>query len=160
MGGTTILGAGESHVGTKGDLNADGRIDVIDLALVKHGVRSGFAKSTEQLAADVDQSGTVDETDVKLMQQFVVREITEFPVAERAIDFDAMNSLFKSISPAGSYKKSDEANSLYTQRFGADPGFMVYKDRLYVYTTNDAFEYNADGTMRENKYDVGTINCC
>lgn len=35
---------------------------------------------------------------------------------------------------------------------------MVYKDRMYVYTTNDAFEYK-DGQLQENSYNVQTINC-
>ena len=36
---------------------------------------------------------------------------------------------------------------------------MVYKDRLYIYTTNDAFEYYTDGRLQINTYNSGTINC-
>lgn len=59
-----------------------------------------------------------------------------------------------------SYKKNGENNPLYTQRFGADPGFLVWNDRLYVYTTNDVIEYAADGSVKENGYGlVNKINC-
>ena len=36
----------------------------------------------------------------------------------------------------------------------------MWNDRLYVYTTNDVIEYNADGTVKENGYGlVNKINC-
>ena len=59
-----------------------------------------------------------------------------------------------------SYKKADEFNPLYTQRFGADPGVMEYNGRLYVYMTNDIVEYDANGKVKENSYSqIHTINC-
>lgn len=59
-----------------------------------------------------------------------------------------------------SWKKEDEFNPLYTQRFGADPGVMEYNGRLYVYTTNDLVEKDADGNVLENSYRlIRTINC-
>ena len=59
-----------------------------------------------------------------------------------------------------SYKKADENNPLYTQRFGADPGVMEYNGRLYVYMTDDILEYDAKGKVRENSYSqIRTINC-
>jgi len=73
-------------------------------------------------------------------------------------DFSAMASKFGSVTPADSWKADNENNPLTTQRFGADPGWLVYDGRLYIYTTNDAFEY-VDGTIRENQYEVRTINC-
>ncbi len=45
-----------------------------------------------------------------------------------------------------SYKKENEFNPLYTQRFGADPGVMEYDGRLYVYMTDDIVEWKFDGT--------------
>ena len=50
------------------------------------------------------------------------------------------------------YKGMNDANPLITQRFGADPYAMVYKDRVYIYMTADAFEYNTDGSVKENTY--------
>ena len=59
-----------------------------------------------------------------------------------------------------SYKKADENNPLYTQRFGADPGVMEYGGRLYVYMTDDLLEYDAKGKVKENSYSqIRTINC-
>jgi len=64
------------------------------------------------------------------------------------------------LTPAASYKKANEFNPLYTQRFGADPGVMEYGGRLYVYMTNDIVEHEANGTVKENSYRlIRTINC-
>lgn len=47
------------------------------------------------------------------------------------------------------YKGVDDTNPLMTQRFGADPYAMVYRDRVYIYMTADVFEYNTDGMSRK-----------
>jgi arabinoxylan arabinofuranohydrolase len=70
-----------------------------------------------------------------------------------------MEQLFSGITPTVSYKTIGENNPLYTQRFGADPGVMEYNGRVYVYTTNDAFEYDSSGNLQENSYNCQTINC-
>lgn len=49
-------------------------------------------------------------------------------------------------------KLTGQNNPLFTQRFGADPGVLVWNDRLYVYTTNDVIEYDKDGNITENTY--------
>ena len=49
-------------------------------------------------------------------------------------------------------KLTGQNNPLFTQRFGADPGVLVWNDRLYVYTTNDVIEYDAEGNVKENTY--------
>ena len=73
---------------------------------------------------------------------------------------EELTAMFDTMEWKKSYKKNGENNPLYTQRFGADPGFLVWNDRLYVYTTNDVVEYNADGTVRENSYgQINKINC-
>ena len=64
------------------------------------------------------------------------------------------------LKPLASYKKSTENNPLYTQRFGADPGVMVWEGRVYVYMTNDLIERDAEGHVRENSYSqIRSINC-
>lgn len=50
------------------------------------------------------------------------------------------------------YKGVDDTNPLITQRFGADPYAMVYRDRVYIYMTADAFEYDTDGNVKQNTY--------
>ncbi|MBR4068908.1 MAG: family 43 glycosylhydrolase [Clostridia bacterium] len=64
------------------------------------------------------------------------------------------------IQYASSCKLPGNHNPLYTQRFGADPGMLVWDGRLYVYTTNDAVTYDAEGKPQENTYsNIRTINC-
>lgn len=50
------------------------------------------------------------------------------------------------------YKGVEDTNPLITQRFGADPYAMIYKDRVYIYMTADAFAYDIDGSVKENTY--------
>ena len=73
---------------------------------------------------------------------------------------EALTAYFDALTPQTGYKKAGDNNPLFTQRFGADPGYLVWNDRLYVYTTNDVIEYNADGTVAENTYgQINKINC-
>lgn len=81
VGGTGILGAGEAKDIILGDLNFDGVINVFDLCMAKQGISDGFTSTAEKIAADVNQDETADITDVKLIQDFILAKITEFPVA-------------------------------------------------------------------------------
>ena len=83
VGGTGILGAGEAKDIIPGDLNFDGVINAFDLCMAKRGVSDGFTSTAEKIAADVNQDETADITDVKLIQDFILAKITEFPVAEK-----------------------------------------------------------------------------
>ncbi len=159
VAGTVIDGAGQSSKLIIGDVTGDQRIDVYDMILARKGLAGTVLSTRENAAADVDQSGKYEINDLVLLSEYLIGKIKEFPVAEKVIDTTAMDQLFKSITVGSSWKNDGENNPLTTQRFGADPGWMVYKDRLYIYTTNDAFEYNGNGQIRENTYDVGTINC-
>lgn len=72
----------------------------------------------------------------------------------------SVEELFGELELGRGYKKVDANNALYTQRFGADPGVMVYDGRVYVYTTNDLPEYDANGSLTENTYGlIRSINC-
>lgn len=55
------------------------------------------------------------------------------------------------LSPAMA-KTPGNANPLFSHKFGADPYAMVYDGRVYIYMTNDIFEYNANGTIKDNGY--------
>lgn len=73
---------------------------------------------------------------------------------------EELTAMFTNVEYARSYKLPKENNPLYTQRFGADPGMLVWDGRLYVYTTNDAVTTDADGNVQENTYsNIRTINC-
>nr|WP_027871530.1 family 43 glycosylhydrolase [[Eubacterium] cellulosolvens] len=60
----------------------------------------------------------------------------------------------------GCYVKGDnENNPVATQRYSADPGVMVYNDTVYMYSTNDIYEYK-NGRIGENTYGtIKQINC-
>jgi len=67
-------------------------------------------------------------------------------------------SSFNGVSPQKAYKSTQNKNPLITHRYSADPGVMVYKDRVYVYASNDGDVANRN--LGENKYDqINTINC-
>ncbi len=57
---------------------------------------------------------------------------------------------------AKSYKTRGESNPITTQAYGADPFVMVYGDTMYIYMTDDHYEYDAAGEIKENTY--STIN--
>lgn len=141
----------------RGDINFDGKITALDMPLARKGIVDGISDSDTKKAADVDQSGTFEMNDVVLLNEYLVNKIKEFPVSAKAVDTSLMESLFKNVKIGSSYKKDGENNPIYTQRFGADPGWLVYDGRLYVYTTADEFAYK-NNQMIENDYSSGYIN--
>ncbi|MBR1592406.1 MAG: endo-1,4-beta-xylanase [Ruminococcus sp.] len=161
VGGTGILGAGQPDIKeiSVGDVDFDGTISVFDLIAARKGFIDGFADDNAKKAADADQSGKVEVNDLVLLQNYLLGKINAFPTAEKTVDTAALEKLFSSVTIAESWKNDGENNPLTTQRFGADPGWLVYDGRLYIYTTNDAFEYNSNGQIKVNSYDSGTINC-
>ncbi|MBQ1994539.1 MAG: endo-1,4-beta-xylanase, partial [Lachnospiraceae bacterium] len=57
-------------------------------------------------------------------------------------------------------KPASDNNPIVTQRYSADPGVMVYNDTVYIYATNDVYEYDKDGNLAENTYSkINTLNC-
>ncbi|MBQ7014110.1 MAG: family 43 glycosylhydrolase, partial [Oscillospiraceae bacterium] len=123
----------------------------------------GFAADVDSLAADVDESGKVEVVDIVQLAKFIMAKIDKFTVVEKpmaSVDTAKMEALFSGINPGTSIKKDGENNPLYTQRFGADPGVMEYNGRVYVYMTNDIFEYDANGNLVDNTYGkINQINC-
>lgn len=43
-------------------------------------------------------------------------------------------------------------NPLVSHKFGADPFALVFEGRVYLYATNDVFEYDEDGNVMNNTY--------
>lgn len=180
VAGTKIDGAGQpdlpqggqSSSGTQtsttlhyGDINYDGVINSFDLVEARKGlIAGGFDDTSKQKAADVNQNKELNVDDIVLLQNYVLGKITEFPVEKPQtpdvpeLDVSKFQSKFSGLSLAESFKKEGENNPLYTQRFGADPGWLVYDGRLYVYTTADEFAYK-NNQMIENDYSSGYINC-
>lgn len=164
VGGTSIQGEGQPEISTNpnaviiGDTDLDGRISAFDMVNARKAVVGKITDAAVLKAADVDRSGKIEVNDLVLLQKYLLGMIREFPNNRPPVDTAAMEAVFKNINISESWKNEGENNVLWTQRFGADPGFMVYKDRMYVFTTNDAFEYE-NGQMKENSYNVQTINC-
>ena len=164
--GTQIAGAGKpkskntKQTYLKGDVDGDSVMDVYDLGLAKRGLVKGFDNKVAERCADIDESGTVEVNDIIQLSKYLLGVINKFEVVEKVgPDFKDLSAAFTNYKANSSWKYEGENNPLTTQRFGADPGWMVYKDRLYLYTTNDALEYNAQGKVQENTYNSGTINC-
>ncbi|MCR5015810.1 MAG: endo-1,4-beta-xylanase [Ruminococcus sp.] len=163
--GTQVKGPGQPTVIVKkkllGDTDFDGRISAFDLIGARQVLLGTNKDSMAKKNADVDQSGEVEMNDLVLLQEFVLGKIKEFPDNKppvTALDPSQYETKFSGITLAESFKKEGENNPLYTQRFGADPGWLVYDGRLYVYTTADEFEYK-NGQLVENAYSSGYINC-
>lgn len=53
-------------------------------------------------------------------------------------------------------KEMGKGNPLVSYKYGADPYALVYKDRVYLYMTNDVLEYDDAGQVKDNTY--GNIN--
>ena len=164
VAGTGVQGEGKPKVSKqtylKGDVDGDGVMDIYDLGLSKKGLVKGFDNKVAERCADIDENGTVEISDIVQMSKFLLGKITTFEVVEKkGPEFVDLSSKFGSYKAESSWKKESENNPLTTQRFGADPGWMVYDGRLYIYTTNDAYEYDGNGKIKDNSYDSGTINC-
>lgn len=67
-----------------GDVNSDGKINSIDLALVqKHILGTGVLEDKALTAADVDANGNVDTIDLALINKYLMGKITKFPGEEQ-----------------------------------------------------------------------------
>ena len=67
---------------------------------------------------------------------------------------------FSNVTLSTGYKSQSNHNPLMTQRYGADPYVMVYDDEVFVYMTNDIYEYDSNGAITTNGYGkINTINC-
>ncbi len=61
-----------------GDVNYDERLDAFDLELMKESISSGFDARTSGVA-DLNGDAVFDEQDIKLLQDYLLVKITEFP---------------------------------------------------------------------------------
>lgn len=68
---------------------------------------------------------------------------------EKSMDYA---EVFKNITLSKSYKGVANNNPIIEQHYGADPFALVYEDTVYFYMTADAYEYDANGEIKENSY--------
>lgn len=72
-------------------------------------------------------------------------------------DVSKAEELFENLELTKGYKDISDHNPCMTQRYSADPGVMVYNDRVYVYATNDGMAM--DNKPSKNEYgNIRTIN--
>ncbi|NLJ96048.1 MAG: family 43 glycosylhydrolase [Clostridiales bacterium] len=73
---------------------------------------------------------------------------------------DDLSDLFEGLELNKSYKPIGNGNPLITQGFGADPYGMVYKDKVYVYMTQDEVMYDSQGKVKDNDYsNINKLRC-
>jgi len=65
---------------TKGDVNLDGRINIFDLGLAKQGFKYGFDNDSSKYAADIDNNGKVEISDITQLQKYILGIIKNFNV--------------------------------------------------------------------------------
>jgi arabinoxylan arabinofuranohydrolase len=73
-------------------------------------------------------------------------------VLEEQLSTEELSPLFSGLSLGSPLKTFGDHNPLYTQDFGADPWAMVYNDRVYLYLTGDALQYDEDGELLAATY--------
>lgn len=49
-------------------------------------------------------------------------------------------------------KHVGNSNPLIDHHLGADPFALTYNGRVYIYMSSDDYEYNSDGTIKDNSF--------
>ena len=76
--GTAIEGPSEK-IFSYGDINMDGTINIIDIILAKSGLIEGYSSDMAKLAANANRDSSTDVVDVKLILDYVIGNIDQFP---------------------------------------------------------------------------------
>ncbi|AGC67716.1 arabinoxylan arabinofuranohydrolase XynD [Thermoclostridium stercorarium subsp. stercorarium DSM 8532] len=92
-------------------------------------------------------------------KEILVKSVEFLRVNNQKTSYDVDSAILKVTFSAPSNavgKVPPNGNPLISHKFGADPCVLVYKDRVYVYMTNDILEYDEKGEVKDNTY--GRIN--
>ena len=74
-------------------------------------------------------------------------------------NLDAQVSKMQSLMAEKSIKMISENNPIMAHKFSADPAVLVYKDTVYVYSTNDMQQLEYSQGKEENRYNkINTLN--
>ncbi|MFC0470758.1 glycoside hydrolase family 43 protein [Halalkalibacter kiskunsagensis] len=95
----------------------------------------------------------------KVNDEINVRSLEITHSDDRLEDYDVSgaNSKVTYSTPANAIGKlPPNGNPLVSHKFGADPFALVFEDRVYLYATNDVFEYDEKNNVKDNSY--GNIN--
>jgi arabinoxylan arabinofuranohydrolase len=74
------------------------------------------------------------------------------PALEEQLSEEELSLLFSGLTLGNPLKDFGNHNPLYTHDFGADPWTLVYNDRVYLYLTGDALQYNESGELVAEAY--------
>ncbi len=132
-----------------GDVNADGKINAIDLTLLKRGVLGSSTDKDFLKRADVNQSGAVNLLDAEMMRDFLIGKIFQFEKGEP--DGPSNPS-----DPAAEYPKSYEFPSVSQLRSSKDvPDPFIFADGSKVESTDDWWKRQAEISCMYEYYMYG-----
>ena len=140
--GTKIDGP-KSTVTPIGDVDLDCRININDLVALKRGVSYGMTNEMSKKNADVDGNGVIDNEDVTMLRDFILRKITAFP--ERVPEKEPFN-----YSPSLKYKAAP--NNYFNQP--AQHGTVVKETYNGINGNKTMYVYIPYGYDTSKKYDV------
>ncbi len=127
----------------KGDLNSDGVINAFDLAIAKRGILKGLTDPLAANAADVDENGALEVTDLILLNKWLFHQITEFPLTEHPTESPAIT-----ITPE-EYMKQVEAKIV-----NSEPSDAVAEKAGTVYGTYEKETIYSQVCNRNKSFNV------
>ncbi|MCT2537219.1 carbohydrate binding domain-containing protein [Aquibacillus koreensis] len=84
------------------------------------------------------------------LMDFYVDDVTFGETLRTAPEDEEPGEIYDGTEAVG--KTPGNNNPLMSHKFGADPNAMAYDGRVYVYLTNDEYEYDAEGNVVDNTY--------
>ena len=130
-----------------GDVNGDDKINGIDLSLAKRVALGKLTDSAAKKAADVDQSGTVDETDLAWYVSYLLHETEEFPEKYTPPTPPKSEYVYNSAvqfreAPSGTFEDTaSQKGTVHEEKYNGINGNKT----MYVYTP-----YNYDPSKQYN----------
>ncbi len=73
-----------AHAAARGDLDGDGAVTAFDVAIAKKGLLRGFSSGDAEKAADINEDGKTEVSDMIQLLRFVMGQISQFEVTEPA----------------------------------------------------------------------------
>lgn len=126
----------------KGDINYDGVINSLDIALARKGLINEFTDKKTLKAADADSNGVYELNDALLIMQFVAGKIKEFPVVEPVVVPGqlkyTMEELTKIVQDS---LVNNEPSSSHQEKAGVKYG-TIKKENYYSKKANKNKPYN------------------
>jgi hypothetical protein len=144
-----------------GDADQNGKITATDLAVMSQAINGQLSLTdAEKVIFDLNGDGVVDATDYSLLNQFILKEITSFPV-ESLLDKVQVTTLPKVTSYyVGDVIKNDGLVVTAYYRNGLSKnisGYSVKGDTTKLGKQNIIISYSESGVTRNTSYAI-TVN--